>query len=302
MNNNINLADVQAFVAIASLGSFTKAAEALSASRSHLSRQLNQLETQLGVQLLIRTTRTQRLTDAGEAFFQQCQSSLNTINQAILSSAEQNEAIRGSISINAVGGYIGEEIITPLLADFARQHPELDIQLDFSSPRVDLISEQFDLVFRMGTLEDSTIVARKLTSLTISTLASPDYLAQHPILTTPKQLKQHSCLTGSVTQWFFQQTDNEKQQQDIKVSGNFSCNNGRSLINAALAGNGIIRVPAIYCSEHLKSNALVPVFTDWQAADVPFYLLYHKNKYQPKKIKTIINYIMTNFNLYLPQL
>lgn len=112
MNNNVSLPDIRAFVTIAEQGSFTKAAEILASSRAHLSRQLNQLESQLGVQLIIRTTRAQRLTNSGRLFFAQCQASLQSIDQAVLTVQDDTRQLQGKITINCVGGIIGEDILT----------------------------------------------------------------------------------------------------------------------------------------------------------------------------------------------
>ncbi|KOO11345.1 LysR family transcriptional regulator, partial [Vibrio xuii] len=151
----MNLADIRSFVLIIQLGNFTKAAEALNVSRSHVSRQISQLEAQMGVTLLLRTTRTLKLTDAGKVFFQRCEQALNDIDQALLAAVDNVDQIRGLIKVNSVGGYLGEEIIAPIATEFMKQHPNVAIQLEFSSHRVDLVEEQFDIAFRMGKLEDS---------------------------------------------------------------------------------------------------------------------------------------------------
>ena len=167
MQTNSSLADIRTFVTIAEQGSFTKAAEVLQSSRAHVSRQLAQLEQQLGVQLIIRTTRAQRLTPVGEQFFQQCLNSLQTINQAVIAAKDDTEQLKGGICINCVGGVIGEDILTNIISEFNLQYPDIEVELDFSSPRVDLIAEAFDLVVRMGELEDSGLVARKLTDIKV---------------------------------------------------------------------------------------------------------------------------------------
>ncbi|MCJ8348484.1 LysR family transcriptional regulator [Moritella sp.] len=309
MQTNSSLADIRTFVTIAEQGSFTKAAEVLQSSRAHVSRQLAQLEQQLGVQLIIRTTRAQRLTPVGEQFFQQCLNSLQTINQAVIAAKDDTEQLKGSICINCVGGVIGEDILTNIISEFNLQYPDIEVELDFSSPRVDLIAEAFDLVVRMGELEDSGLVARKLTDIKVQVLASPDYLAKHAVITHPKDLEQHNCLTGSIKRWRFHQKSRQHNNApihdiEIHAKGNFSCKSGRALINAAKNGNGIVRLPELYCDTEIKANTLAPALISgseqeqWHSPDVPLFLLYHRNRYQPARLKVLIDFICRHFNQF----
>ncbi|GLS92387.1 LysR family transcriptional regulator [Psychromonas marina] len=307
MQSNTSLVDIRTFVTIAEQGSFTKAAAILQSSRAHVSRQLTQLEKQLGVQLIIRTTRAQRLTPTGELFFQQCLASLQAIEQAVITAKDDTESLHGNININCVGGIIGEDIVADLLAEFNLLHPDITLELDLSSQRVDLIAESFDLVVRMGELQDSGLVARKLTDIKVQVLASPDYLARHPTIHHPKQLVSHNCLTGSIKRWRFQQniklkTDMQQEDLEVNVQGNFSCKSGRALINAAKNSNGIVRLPVLYCEDEINNRTLVPAIItneieeQWHSPDVPLYLLYHRNRYQPIRLKLLIEFICNKFN------
>lgn len=294
MLNQVNLADIRSFVLIAQLGNFTKAAEALEVSRSHVSRQISQLEKQMGVTLLMRTTRTLKLTDAGNRFYLQCEKALNDIDQALLSAVEEIEVLQGELKINCVGGYLGEEIIAQVASRFMCQYPQITINLDFSSHRVDLIEEAFDIAFRMGKLEDAGFIARKLMNIEMGTLASPNYLAHNAPLIHPKQLSDHQCLTGSVKRWSFEHIKSQ-QHYDVHVNGHLQCKNGRVLLKGALDGNGIIRVPILYCQQEVEQGALKEVFTDWRIPSVDFSMIYHRDRYQPKRLKLFIDYVHQYF-------
>ena len=187
MINQINLTDIRSFVLIARLGNFTKAADTLDVSRSHVSRQISSLEKHMGVTLLIRTTRTLRLTEAGKHFYYQCEQALHTIDQALLSAVDDVEKVQGEIKVNCVGGHIGEVVIAEVVNAFMQQYPEVSISLDFSSNRVDLIEEEFDIAFRMGSLDDSGFVAKKLLVIDMGTLASPEYLTRRGRPSHPKE-------------------------------------------------------------------------------------------------------------------
>lgn len=297
MINQINLTDIRSFVLIARLGNFTKAAETLDVSRSHVSRQISSLEKQMGVTLLIRTTRTLRMTEAGKHFYQQCEQALHTIDQALLSAVDDVEKVQGEIKVNCVGGHLGEVVIAEIVNTFMQQYPDVSISLDFSSNRVDLIEEEFDIAFRMGGLDDSGFIAKKLLTIEMGTLASPEYLARRGRPLHPKELNQHHCLTGSVRKWHFESIKT-KEHYDVTVKGNLQCKNGRVLVSGALAGNGIIRVPLIYCQQELDEKKLEQVFEEWVIPSVDFSAIYHRDRYQPKRIRTFIDFVKQHSELF----
>ncbi len=293
MLDKVNLTDVRSFVLVAEQESFTRAADILDVSRSHVSRQITRLEKDLGVTLLTRTTRTLKLTPEGKGLYQRCQGALGNIDQALKISIEDTQELRGQLSVNCVGGYLGEEILVPLVNRFMNDHPGVSINLDFSSHRVDLIADEFDVAFRMGELQDAGFIARKLFDIQMATLASPKYLESHPEITHPKQLAQHRCLIGSVNRWSFIE-DATGERFETVVNGNLQCKNGRALINGALHGNGIIRVPTLYCEEALEQGKLVTVFDDWHIPSVPFSMIYHRDKYRTARLSAFIEFVKSN--------
>ncbi|MGY5538230.1 LysR substrate-binding domain-containing protein [Vibrio brasiliensis] len=294
MLNSLNLADIRSFVLIAQLGSFTKAAQALDVSRSHVSRQISNLENQMSVTLLIRTTRTLKLTDAGKRFYLQCEQALNGIEQAVLGAVDDVEKVQGEIRINCVGGYLGEDVIGQIACDFMQEYPQTQIHLDFSSHRVDLLEEDFDIAFRMGQLEDSGFIARKLMTVEMSTLASPDYLKAMGRPSHPKQLVSHQCLTGSVKRWGYQHKVTHSELE-VVIKGHLQCKNGRVLVKGALNHQGIIRVPKVYCLNQIKTGQLIEVFDEWHIPSVSFSAIYHKDRYQPKRLRAFIDFVIGRF-------
>lgn len=127
----------------------------------------------------------------------------------------------------------------------------------FSSPRIDLIEDQFDVAFRMGELDDAGFVARKLMTVDMVTIASPSYVQQYGMPKHPKELAEHRTLTGSVTRWSYRKAENPNDHADVVVKGNLRCKNGRALVMGALHGNGIIRVPLSYCAEEVELGQLI---------------------------------------------
>lgn len=295
MLNQLNLADIRTFVLIADEGSFTNAAEVLNVSRSHVSRQLSALEKHMGVTLMIRTTRSLKLTDAGKQFHQQAKNALQQLEQAVIAAVDNTEEIRGLIRVNCVGGHIGEDLIAVMASEFMQQYPQVSIELDFSSNRVDLIQDEFDIAFRMGELSDAGFIGKKLTDLKVDTLASPGLLQQYPEVTHPKHLMDLPCLTGSVKNWKFQPVNKPGKIIEVQVNGRLSCKNGRALVQGALNGNGVIRVPSMYCHKEIEQGLLISVFSDWEIPLVPFYAIYHKDKYQPARLRAFIEFTRQQF-------
>jgi DNA-binding transcriptional LysR family regulator len=295
VNNQISLADVRAFVEIAKAKNFTQAALRLACSRSQVSKQLVKLEQTLGVKLITRSTRTQRLTEQGQLLFEKCFRALDEIDDALVKVVDSSTLIQGRININCVGGYIGEEFVTELVNDFIQLYPNIGINLDFSSQRVDLIAGEFDLVFRMGHLPDSNLIARKLIELPVSTLASPTYIAKNGLPEHPRALAEHACITGTVKQWRFHRINQPTDTAEVMVDGQIQCRNGRAMIASALANNGIIRVPNCYCEAEIANGDLVDVFKHWRVQNTPIYLVYVKDVYQPARLQAFIDFALQRF-------
>lgn len=289
MNNNISLLDIKAFVAIVSHGSFTNAAEALGSSKAHLSRQLNQLERTLGIQLLIRTTRTLKLTEQGERFYSRSQAALIEIEQAASDALEQNASMSGLIRINSLGGAFGEEYLSQAIAEFSLCYPDIRIDVSFDSKQVSLIEDEFDLVIRSGNLPDSRMIARHLMDMDVGVFCSPNYLQGTSSPTHPGQLKEHHCLTGTIDKWVFTHSNGESQTVQIVPSA--SCANSRVLLTYAIKGMGICRLPSRYAETHLRSGKLVHAIEGWSVVPIPIHLIYHMNRYQPEKLKILIQFL-----------
>lgn len=293
-----DLSLIQTFLVIAESGSFTHAAEVLNCSRSHLSKQLTKLEQVLGVSLIMRTTRAQRLTEQGQLVYQECRQAMNIIDVACAQAMDITNSPKGEIKINSVGGFIGEEIVAPLVSDFVKRYPDIEVELDFSSQRVDLLLDQFDFVFRMGSLPDSNLIARKLLTLSNETMAAPAYLQQRGTPSHPKELKQHYCITGSIDHWHYQHISDPKLHAEVAISGGFKCKNGRAMIASAIAGNGIVRLPTLYCPDELANQTLVPVFSDWKVADTPVYLVYHQDPHRALRFNMFAQYVVEEFQRF----
>ncbi|MCL6414161.1 LysR substrate-binding domain-containing protein [Aestuariirhabdus sp. Z084] len=289
--NNLHWKGIRSFLAVADHGSFTAAAEVTGLSKANLSQQVSELEQSLGVQLLHRTTRSLRLTDAGEGYRQRCLAAVAQLDDAREWVTGANDALEGEIRMNAVGGVIGEELIAPLLIDFQQQYPSIRIQLDFSSRRVDLMNDPYDLVMRMGELPDSTLIARHLYSLSTCYVASPGFIERHGIIRHPGDLKSLPLIYGSIAQWQF---FSEEETFNLDINRGFRIPNGRVMLKAALAGLGVSRLADVYVQAAIEQGKLVEVLPQWRQR-TPLSLLCPPARYQLQRVRILMNWLVEHF-------
>lgn len=198
---------IEVFERVVHYNSFSRAAEDLGVSRSHISRQISALENRLGAQLLLRTTRKVSTTDVGEAFYLQCQSILNHIEEAEQAVQDQQAKPRGILRVTVAGAF-GEDFVAPAAIDFMVQYPDLSVELNFNNRLIDLIAEGYDLAIRAGTLKDSSLIARRVSTRRLLTCAAPAYLERNGIPHDIHTLTNHNCLLGTLDTWRFDPVNN----------------------------------------------------------------------------------------------
>jgi DNA-binding transcriptional LysR family regulator len=245
---------IEAFERVVRLGSFTRAADDLGVSRSHVSRQINALENRLDAQLLLRTTRKVSTTDVGQAFYMQCRQVLDNLDEAERAVLDLQANPRGILRVTVAGAF-GEDFIAPAALDFMAEYRDLIVELNFSNRLIDLISEGYDVAIRAGTLKDSSLIARRISTRKLLTCASPEYLLRNGTPSSIHSLTNHNCLLGTLDSWRFRENG---RNQDLRVSGNWRSNNGRSLLRAARAGLGLVQLPSFYLDQDIIDGALLP--------------------------------------------
>ena len=285
-------AGIAEFLLVARLGSFSKAALQLNCSRARMPQIISALEKQVGVQLLHRSTRSLSLTAAGEVFFERSSRGVEQLEFAVESARDAQQAITGVIRINSVGGFFGERIIAPLLTRFMQRYPGIKLNLSFSSVRVDLIDEQYDLVLRMGPMEDSSLIARKLCVYNNYLVASPSYLSEAPALHSPSDLSKHALINGSIASWQFVHPSSGKKAE-VSIESVLQCANGFVALRAAVAGLGISRQPSYYLQRELNQGSLVVLMEQWQLLPTTLSLVYPKSRYAQPRIQALVEYLLT---------
>ncbi|MEJ2763416.1 LysR substrate-binding domain-containing protein [Photobacterium sp. MCCC 1A19761] len=282
-----NWEGVSEFVAVAEAESFTAAAKRLSISTAQVSRQISALETRLGTKLFYRTTRKVSTTEVGRVYYQHCRQVLDGLEEAERAITHLQSTPRGTLRITAPVTY-GEGTIAPLLNDFACQYPELTIDLHLTNNKVDLIEEGFDLAIRLGKLEDSSMMAKRLGARIIYVCASPDYLSRFGRPDSLSELDAHNCLKGTLDYWRFQEGG---KSRNIRVKGSLRCNSGHALTDAALKGLGIVQLPDYYVQPYLDSGQLIPLLTQFTENDDGIYALYPHNRHLSPKVRLLVDFL-----------
>ena len=290
-----SLDEIEAFAAVVEHGGFTRAASALKIGKSAISKQVAKLEDRLGAQLLVRTTRKISTTEVGQAFYERCRRIITDLEDAERAVVDLHEEPRGLLRVNAPMSF-GVMHLAREVAAFMTDHQELSVELDLSDRIVDVVEEGYDLAIRITRLPDSSLIARKLAPFDGVVCASPGYWRQYGKPTHPSQLIHHNCLKYSYLstrdEWVF---DTAEEKLSVKVSGNFTANNGEALRDAAIAGQGVLNTPLFIVADALKAGQLEAVLSDYQNTGSAIYAVYPHNRHLSAKVRLFVDYLVERF-------
>ncbi|MGQ0286252.1 LysR family transcriptional regulator [Pasteurellaceae bacterium 22721_9_1] len=283
---------ISVFCKVVETQSFTQAAAHENISVAMASKLVAQLEEQLQIRLLQRTTRKISTTEAGSLYYQMCHPLLAELKEADESISNLSTSLQGKLTISVPMDF-GLRFIAPNLSAFAQAHPNLQIEMDFSDRRVNLTEEGYDMALRIGRLRDSSLIGKKLSTSTIHYVASPDYLAKRGIPQNAEDLLQHDCLLykaiGNQIYWEFTLPDGQTQR--LKMHSNMISNNGSTLVEMAKAGLGIIKAPHFLIKKELDSGELVEVLAHYPKQTIDLTVLYPNRRYLPAKVKAFIQFL-----------
>ncbi len=279
------------FVCVAERQGFSAAAKQLAISTSHVSRQISKLERRLGCALFARTTRTVSLTPAGLNYYHQCRALVTGLQQANEQIDIQQLQLAGTLRVSAAGTF-AEQQVAPVLMDFALQHPQLSIELDFNSRKVNFAEDGVDFAIRYGQLENSGLVARKLLAHPMMAVASDAYLNTNGVPKCPMDLKQHSCIISNNDHWLFEHLGKE---QSIKIKGRWKSNNAHGVVSACERGLGIAYMPKHNFMPLIKQQKLTPVLQAFWRADPQSWVVYQDRQFLPMRARMAIDHLIQHF-------
>lgn len=289
----LNLQRTAMFIAVADTGSFTAAAEAMGLTKAVVSFHIRQLEEELGVTLLLRSTRRLTLTEAGRLFHQRSVMLLRDAERLQDDVRANHAGLTGELRITTTPEY-GSQVVVPLLAEFSQQHPDLRVRHVSSSVYADLIAERFDVAIRLGTLADSRYHAALITTFTILPVATPGWLANHPVESL-EQLADadwiiHERLTSPL-RWQVKGVDRHPVSFEIKKAPRLYADSAQALMAFALAGCGVALLPAWLVRNALEAGDLVSLLPSYTFAQQGIYAVYPDAQHVPAKVRTFIDFM-----------
>ena len=287
------LDEILTFVEIVDSGNISRAADKLGVAKSAVSRRLRDLEDRLKAQLVVRSTAGLSLTEIGKAFYVRAAQVLTDLDQAELSVTDASAELFGTIRLTAPISLTTLRLM-PLLTEFAALHPDLTFDLHLSDQVEDIVSDGFDLAIRIGRLNDSTLVARRLMPMNRITCAAPAYLKRKGTPQHPNDLVEHDGLVSGNIQdslyWSYVAADGSLLQAKPKTK--VRANNGECIVEAAIAGLGIAALPEFVCSMAIERGLLVPILQEHPLLSSNVFAVYRQNKHLSHRVKVLIEFLI----------
>ncbi len=292
------LETMRAFVAVAAEGGFTKGAKRLGRSVQNTSKSVRRLEETLNAQLFDRTTRSVSLNPTGRALLRQCADLVDRYDDVLAAVSAQQGNPSGIIRITAPTAF-GSRHLTPALGPFLKQYPDVGIDLSLTDRRVSLIEEGFDLAIRIGTLDDSTMIARKLAPMRVVVVASPDYLAEHGTPAHPNDLSDHRCIVDtnirSDRRWRFRI---DGRESTVPVDGPYLVDSPEASRAMAVAGVGIGMCAMYVANSDIVAGRLQPLFEEYEAYDFGVYAIYPQSRHLTTRVRVLIDHLVFSFRRF----
>jgi DNA-binding transcriptional LysR family regulator len=288
-----NLSALAAFIQAADAGSFGGAAKALGISVPAISKSVKSLEDGFGVRLFHRTTRGLTLTDEGQSYLERVRPLLEALQQASADMREAQGVVEGVLRVSAPTGF-GRHCIVPLLPEFLRAHPGVQIDLHLDDAFSDLVAGRFDVAIRNGRLTDSNIVARQIAPMRLVVCGSPAYLAKHGEPQSLDDLARHNCInyrlanTGRVFHWEF---NKDGERIAWPVNGNLTANMPEVTCFAALQGLGLAQLGSYHCAGPIRDGRLVPVLLEHVCTLRGHWLCYLERKHLPQRVRAFADFV-----------
>jgi DNA-binding transcriptional LysR family regulator len=285
---------VTVLIAVVEAGTIARAAEALGASPSGVSRSLSRLEQRVGARLLARTTRSLSLTDEGRRFYEQVRPHLAGIEEATIEAAGSASKVRGRLRVN-IDPFFSRIVLSRHLAKFLSRYPDLSVELIMRDSVGDLVADGFDLALRFGEPPDASFVARKLIETRVLTVASPSYIKAHGKPSHPKEIEGRDCIdfydaaNARPYEWEMRR---KKEALALRVKARLLVSDSGTLIGACEAGAGIAQILEIGCEPLLRSGRLVELLPEWSDERFPLYAIYPSRLHRAAKVRAFIEFCL----------
>lgn len=287
--DRVSFEELIAFIAVADSNSFTAAAKSLDRDASVLSRRVSHLEQRLGVSLLSRTTRRIALTEIGQAYYRRIRTLLDELDNAGVEASNLGGSPQGLLRISLPLTF-GKHYIAPMLSGFISKYPRIKVDARFNDRFVDLVTEGFDVAIRVGSLSDSSLIAKKIASFKFLLVASPDFVARHGLPSTPDDILRFPCI--EFTNWPEWVLINGKQKKSVRPNGTLIMDNSEAILISALEGAGIAIMADWLATPVIREGKLVQVLPEWRGAiEGGIYSVMPPGKLIPAKTRLFVDEI-----------
>lgn len=287
--------EFETFVRVVEAGSLTAAADQMGIAKSAVSRRLKELETRLGVQLMTRTTRQLTLTDSGNALYERALRLLADWKETEGEIRSAETALSGKIRVAAPVSF-GVAHLGPAIHAFLEENPDVEFDVDFNDRKVDIIAEGHDLAIRIGTLDDSGLIARKLAPIKVVASASPAFVEQHGMPKSARDLQKFPELRYSYRSddsWPYVSPDGKRGK--IKMSPALSGTNGEFLRDAAVLGQGVTILPCFIIHNELREGTLVDLAPGYDWGDFTAYAVYPPTRHLSTRVRTFVDFLANRY-------
>jgi DNA-binding transcriptional LysR family regulator len=293
----MELNQIQVFVRVVQAGSFSAAARQLATPKSTISRRISELEQQVGARLLQRTTRKLGLTDAGRIFHEHALRIVAEVEEASHAVGRTQAAPRGLLRATAPLSF---GMLGPIVAEYLRAHPEVEVEMVCTDRRVDLVEERFDVAIRAGRLADSSLVARPLGSMKRVVVAAPGYCKEHGTPRTPADLAKHAGIVfgagpSPADVWSL---ESGGRRAEVRITPRLAVNDFEIMRAAALGGVGIALIAEFVCAEDVRKGRLRHVIPAWRSAETPVHALYPTARHLSPKVAAFVELVRKRLQLH----
>ncbi len=290
----LRLNDIEAFMLVVETGSISAAALRLGIAKSAVSRRITDLEQGLGAQLLHRSTRGVSATDRGQAFYHRARDIMHELESAADATSDEGAQLAGQLKMAAPGSF-GTMYLAPMLFEFAGQHPELNLMVDFEDRKVDIEAGGFDLAVRVTQLKDTALVAKPLAASRRMVCCSPAYARRHGLPQSIEDLHRHRCISYAYVHsgqlWQFEPQRSGGPVRSIALKTTHVFNNGEAMRDAAVAGIGLCLIPVFIAAPALRDGRLIDALPAERPMSDTVYALYPYRRMQPRKLRLFIEFL-----------
>jgi DNA-binding transcriptional LysR family regulator len=286
------------FVAVLETGSFAKAAARLGTGSAQASKLVSRLESDLGVRLLNRTTRSLSPTEVGQAYLERIKLVLEELDALDEVVKNRSGTASGRLRLTVPMSF-GTTQLVPAFIDFATRYPDINLDVSFADRVVNLVDEGFDAAVRIGTPADSSLIARKLCNARIVLAASMEYLSRRGAPETPADLASHDCVIDTNFRdpfvWHFR-GDNPREPTMVKVRGRLRFSSADACLSAAAAGLGIARVPSFMAGPRIRAGTVKPLLRSFEDQPLGIHVLYPPNRHLATKVRVFVDFLVERFH------